>query len=303
MTTILPGARTTLVDGLAWRHSGGIWSKVHPRFQTPVWGTVIYGAVSLVWYVGTDAAEPERAGRLHRGPGPYHRLLLRHQRVRRSAVLPAPHVRDDFKTFFMLGVFPLIGGLILLWVLASLVRPASGIRPTLPPAPPGSASGRPSCSAPGSSSSSASSGMLAGLVVPQARSQAVLRAQDGDSRRHGALVRGEPEEQHDRVARRAARRPGERDAAAWKGGLRGGPAARRPDGDLVAPGRAGQDIPGPRAARAAAPRSGRKGGGGHRPPPPFVRSRRVAARFGGREGESVRRVAAGYRSPRRARGQ
>ncbi len=25
---------------------------MHPRFQTPVWGTIIYGIVSLVWYVG-----------------------------------------------------------------------------------------------------------------------------------------------------------------------------------------------------------------------------------------------------------
>ncbi len=51
LTTILPGARTTL----SMASHGAIpkiFAKVNPRFQTPVWGTVIYGIVSIVWYAG-----------------------------------------------------------------------------------------------------------------------------------------------------------------------------------------------------------------------------------------------------------
>ena len=51
LTTILPGARTTL-SMASHRAIPGIWAKVSPRFQTPVWGTVIYGAPSILWYVG-----------------------------------------------------------------------------------------------------------------------------------------------------------------------------------------------------------------------------------------------------------
>ncbi len=51
LTTILPGARTTL-SMAAHRAIPGVWAKVNPRFQTPVWGTAIYGVLSLVWYVG-----------------------------------------------------------------------------------------------------------------------------------------------------------------------------------------------------------------------------------------------------------
>ncbi len=51
LTTILPGARTTL----SMASHGAIpkiWARVSPRFQTPVWGTAIYGVLSIVWYVG-----------------------------------------------------------------------------------------------------------------------------------------------------------------------------------------------------------------------------------------------------------
>jgi amino acid transporter len=51
LTTILPGARTTL----SMASHGAIpriWARVNPRFQTPVWGTAIYGVLSIVWYVG-----------------------------------------------------------------------------------------------------------------------------------------------------------------------------------------------------------------------------------------------------------
>ena len=50
-TTILPTARTTLSmarQGAAPRRFG----RIHPRFQTPDFSTLLMGAVSIAWYVG-----------------------------------------------------------------------------------------------------------------------------------------------------------------------------------------------------------------------------------------------------------
>jgi amino acid transporter len=119
MTTILPGARTTL----SMASHGAIprvFAKVHPRFQTPVWGTVIYGIVSLVWYVGLTLLSQnvlaDSIAALGLTIAFYYGingfavpLFYRHQ------------VFGSFKKFLFLLVCPLLGGLILLWVfIASL---------------------------------------------------------------------------------------------------------------------------------------------------------------------------------------
>jgi amino acid transporter len=119
MTTILPGARTTL----SMASHGAIpriFAKVHPRFQTPVWGTAIYGIVSIVWYVGLTLLSQnvlaDSIAALGLTIAFYYGingfavpLFYRHQ------------VFESFKKFLLLLVFPLIGGLILLWVfIASL---------------------------------------------------------------------------------------------------------------------------------------------------------------------------------------
>jgi amino acid transporter len=119
MTTILPGARTTL----SMASHGAIpkiFAKVHPRFQTPVWGTAIYGILSLVWYVGLTLVSQnvlaDSIAALGLTIAFYYGingfavpLFYRHQ------------IFQSFRKFWMLLVFPLIGGLILAWVfIASL---------------------------------------------------------------------------------------------------------------------------------------------------------------------------------------
>ena len=119
MTTILPGARTTL----SMASHGAIpkvFAKVSPRFQTPVWGTVIYGVISLIWYVGLTLLSQnvlyDSIAALGLTIAFYYGingfavpLFYRHQ------------IFQSFSKFWLLLVFPLVGGLILLWVfIASL---------------------------------------------------------------------------------------------------------------------------------------------------------------------------------------
>ncbi len=115
LTTILPGARTTL-SMASHRAIPGVWAKVNPRFQTPVWGTVIYGVASIVWYVGLtllsqnvladSIAALGIAIAFYYGINGYAvPLFYRH------------HVFESWKNTVLLLVFPLIGAAILTWVL------------------------------------------------------------------------------------------------------------------------------------------------------------------------------------------
>ena len=115
LTTILPGARTTL-SMAAHGAIPKIFARVHPRFQTPVWGTVIYGIISLVWYVGLTllsqnvladsiAALGITIAFYYGINGFAVPLFYRHQ------------VFKSWKKFLVLGAMPFIGGAMLLWVL------------------------------------------------------------------------------------------------------------------------------------------------------------------------------------------
>jgi amino acid transporter len=119
LTTILPGARTTL----SMASHGAIpriFARVNPRFQTPMWGTAIYGALSIVWYVGLtllsqnvladSIAALGLAIAFYYGINGYAvPLFYRHQ------------VLKSVKKFVFLGLFPLIGALSLTWVFGASI--------------------------------------------------------------------------------------------------------------------------------------------------------------------------------------
>jgi hypothetical protein len=91
---------------------------VSPRFQTPVWGTVIYGVVSVVWYMGlTLLSQNVLADSIaalgitiafYYGINGYAvPLFYRH------------HLFESWKSVLLLLVFPLVGAAMLTWVLAA----------------------------------------------------------------------------------------------------------------------------------------------------------------------------------------
>jgi amino acid transporter len=115
LTTILPGARTTL-SMATHKAIPAVFGRVSPRFQTPIWGTVIYGILSVAWYVGlTLISQNVLADSIaalgltiafYYGINGYAvPLFYRHQ------------VFGSLRKFVLLGLFPVLGALALTWVL------------------------------------------------------------------------------------------------------------------------------------------------------------------------------------------
>jgi amino acid transporter len=117
LTTILPGARTTLsmASHGAIPH---IWGRVSPRFQTPIWGTVIYGALSIVWYVGLTLLSQNVLADSIAALG----LAIAFYYGINGYAVPLFYRHQIFKSvrkFLFLALFPLIGGITLTWVFAA----------------------------------------------------------------------------------------------------------------------------------------------------------------------------------------
>jgi amino acid transporter len=107
LTTILPGARTTLSMSVH-RAIPSIWAKVNPRFQTPVWGTIIYGVLSLIWYVGLTLLSQNVLADSIAALG----LTIAFYYGINGYAVPLfyrHHVLESWKKFLFLGVFPLLG--------------------------------------------------------------------------------------------------------------------------------------------------------------------------------------------------
>ena len=86
-----------------------------PRFKTPVWGTVIYGVLSIVWYVGLTLASQNVLADSIAALG---FTIAFYYGINGFAVplFYRHHVLKSFKNVILLGVFPLVGGASLLWV-------------------------------------------------------------------------------------------------------------------------------------------------------------------------------------------
>ena len=79
-TTILPTSRTALSMARA-KAAPAALGRIHGRYLTPHVATWIMGGLSIAWYVGLTAGQPEHAVRLDRRARPDDRLLLRADRA------------------------------------------------------------------------------------------------------------------------------------------------------------------------------------------------------------------------------
>ena len=119
-TTILPTARTALAMG-AYQAIPGSFARIHPRYMTPSVATVWMGAVSIVFYVGLTLVSQNVLGDSIAAVG----LMIAFYYGLTGFAAVWFYRRDIFRSgrnFFMKGLFPFLGGLMLLgaFVIASV---------------------------------------------------------------------------------------------------------------------------------------------------------------------------------------
>ena len=114
-TTILPTARTTLSMARANAMPKSL-GKVHPRFLTPHISTVMMGAASIVWYVGLTLVSEDILFDSLAALG----LMIAFYIGLTGFACTIYYRREIFrsvKNFFFVGLGPLIGGVILFYLL------------------------------------------------------------------------------------------------------------------------------------------------------------------------------------------
>jgi amino acid transporter len=114
-TTILPTARTTLSMARANAMPKSL-GKVHPRFLTPHISTVLMGVASILWYVGLTLVSEDILFDSLAALG----LMISFYIGLTGFACTIYYRREIFrsvKNFFFVGLGPLIGGLILFYLL------------------------------------------------------------------------------------------------------------------------------------------------------------------------------------------
>ncbi|HET7485373.1 MAG TPA: APC family permease [Solirubrobacterales bacterium] len=114
-TTILPTARTTLSMARANAMPKSL-GKVHPRFLTPHISTVLMGAASIIWYVGLTLVSEDILFDSLAALG----LMIAFYIGLTGFACTIYYRREIFrsvKNFFFVGLGPLVGGVILFYLL------------------------------------------------------------------------------------------------------------------------------------------------------------------------------------------
>lgn len=129
-TTILPAARTSLSMAMH-RAFPPKFGEIDPKRLTPAFATWVFGIVSSVWYVGlvvvSRLSHGDVLGWSIAGVG----LMIAYyygQCGIACAWYYRKHLTDSLKNFLFVGLFPLVGGVILLfvfgWAVKDMLNPA-----------------------------------------------------------------------------------------------------------------------------------------------------------------------------------
>jgi len=118
-TTILPAARSALSMAVH-RAAPARFADISPRYLTPGFATVVFGAVSVVWYVGLTLISKNVLGDsiLALGFGIcFYYALTGYACV----IYYRRHVLSSLKNLVLIGVAPLVGALMLTWAFLKSV--------------------------------------------------------------------------------------------------------------------------------------------------------------------------------------
>jgi amino acid transporter len=114
-TTILPTSRTTLSMARV-RAMPEVFGRVHPRYLTPHVSTIVMGVLSIVWYVGLTIVSENILFDSIAALG----LMIAFYYGLTGFACVVYYRRELFnsvRNFVMIGVLPLLGGLMLLGIL------------------------------------------------------------------------------------------------------------------------------------------------------------------------------------------
>ena len=122
-TTILPASRTSLSMATAGAFPKR-FSSIHPRFLTPAFGTIFIGAVAVAWYVGASAVSDNF---LFDSLSALSLLIAFYYGL--TGIACAIYWRHELlrsvKNFVFIGVAPLVGAAMLLYLLYESVAELS----------------------------------------------------------------------------------------------------------------------------------------------------------------------------------
>lgn len=122
-TTILPASRTSLSMAAAGAFPKR-FARIHPRFFTPAFGTIVIGAVATAWYVGASAISDNF---LFDSLSALSLLIAFYYGL--TGLACAIYYREELlrsvKNFLFIGLAPVIGAVMLFYLLVESVRQLS----------------------------------------------------------------------------------------------------------------------------------------------------------------------------------
>ncbi len=115
-TTILPTARTTL-SMAKWKAIPSAFGRIHPRFLTPSFSTLLMGGLSIVWTIALLAFNPSQnvLGDTISALG-FAVCFYYGCTGLACAFYFRKHLFDSLKTFLFAGLIPFVGGLMLIGI-------------------------------------------------------------------------------------------------------------------------------------------------------------------------------------------
>jgi amino acid transporter len=115
LTTLLPLTRSTL-SMASHKAFPKVFGRVHPKYQTPFWGTVIMTAISIVWYAGMTWINPNLLFDAIGALGLMVCFVYGFTGFS-SGVYYRKELFKSVKNFLLIGLVPFVGGLMMLTVL------------------------------------------------------------------------------------------------------------------------------------------------------------------------------------------
>jgi amino acid transporter len=114
-TTILPASRTSLSMASAGAFPK-VFARIHPKFETPDFGTIVIGVVATLWYVGASIVSDnflfDSLSALSLMIAFYYGLT-----GIACAIYWRRELRSSVKNFLLIGVGPVVGAVALFYLL------------------------------------------------------------------------------------------------------------------------------------------------------------------------------------------